>query len=487
LPAFCIFRQDQCRLGDTVTGGQTLQTLAQTLALMADGKHRCHGLGRGRSPSWSRSRSRGRSGRSGWSPHGPGLAPGQNLTPEEHVKAQSTSSVESFPESTECTEGSKSPLSVQETEQEAVHFQWRKGLVLNQKYEVLQLLGDGTFGRAVLARETGEDRLVAIKIVRDVKRYVDNAKVEASILKDIRAADPSESSRCAVMYESFTHEDQYFCMTFELLGMSLYDGLRRNNFRGYWMQDLQVFARQLLKGLKFLHQQQLTHTDLKPENVLLQSTAPWRPSYFPREKDWLEARLLHRTQRLSTYARPSDSQVKIIDFGNATYSADNADNADHAERHSRHSSTINTRPYRSPEVVLELGWNERSDLWSLGCLLMECYTGHVLFDARGSLEHLQLMQKIIGPLPQGMLATASGTVKESCLAQTELGHWECRRIENAWCGALESTVSRLPELVPPEHSFLVTCTGALLSLDPGKRPPALEALTQPFLLAHFDD
>eukprot|EP00971_Amphidinium_carterae_P157392 3119925-Amphidinium_carterae.2 len=46
----------------------------------------------------------------------------------------------------------------------------------------------------------------------------------------------------------------------------------------------------------------------------------------------------------------------IIDFGNATYEDEH------------HSSVINTRQYRGPEVVLELGWDVRSDIWSLGCL-----------------------------------------------------------------------------------------------------------------------
>lgn len=58
----------------------------------------------------------------------------------------------------------------------------------------------------------------------------------------------------------------------------------------------------------------------------------------------------------------------MIDFGGATY-----------ERREKKTSIINTRQYRSPEVTLGLGWGIPSDIWSLGCILMECYTGNLLF------------------------------------------------------------------------------------------------------------
>merc|ERR1719478_1541450 len=72
------------------------------------------------------------------------------------------------------------------------------------------------------------------------------------------------------MHETFTHERKYYCLVFEPLGVSLYDFMKKNAFRGFWMQDLQDFARQCLKAMKFLHEMlRMTHTDLKPENILL--------------------------------------------------------------------------------------------------------------------------------------------------------------------------------------------------------------------------
>eukprot|EP00428_Durinskia_dybowskii_P072418 CAMPEP_0170409810 /NCGR_PEP_ID=MMETSP0117_2-20130122/29543_1 /TAXON_ID=400756 /ORGANISM="Durinskia baltica, Strain CSIRO CS-38" /LENGTH=154 /DNA_ID=CAMNT_0010667277 /DNA_START=1 /DNA_END=462 /DNA_ORIENTATION=+ len=119
-------------------------------------------------------------------------------------------------------------------------------------------------------------------------------------------------------------------------------------------------------ALSFLHETlQMTHTDLKPENILLDCMSSLRPAQFPREAAWKPTQKTRATA--SEYMRPATPQIRLIDFGNATY----------ADEH--HSSIINTRQYRGPEVILSLGWNEKSDVWSMGCILMELYTGELLF------------------------------------------------------------------------------------------------------------
>merc|ERR1740138_1713305 len=126
----------------------------------------------------------------------------------------------------------------------------------------MKLLGDGTFGRVVHAHDRREDREVAIKIIRDVKRYMENAQIEADILKDIRKADPEGRSGCAVMFDTFTYDSKFFCLVFEPLGTSLYDFLKDNEYRGYWMQDIQTIAKQCMQALAFLHGTlRMTHTD----------------------------------------------------------------------------------------------------------------------------------------------------------------------------------------------------------------------------------
>ena len=61
---------------------------------------------------------------------------------------------------------------------------------------------------------------------------------------------------------------------------------------------------------------------------------------------------------------------------------------------------INTRQYRSPEVILECGrWDNRNDIWSIACILIDLYTGELLFRTHNNQEHLSLIEKVCGHYP----------------------------------------------------------------------------------------
>lgn len=339
----------------------------------------------------------------------------------------------------------------EEDTEEDVHFPWRAGMVLDCRYQLQELLGDGAFGRVLKARDLQEDRDVALKVIRDVERYRENAEIEANILLDLRVADPENVSNCLRLYNAFLHNDAYYCLVCELLGESLYDFLKLNGYRGYWLQDIQAFTIQSLQALKFIHGLTLTHTDLKPENILLQTREVPRVSTFPRGD------LQPPSPRYANlpYVRPFTNLVKLVDFGSATY----------VDMH--HSSVIQTRQYRSPEVILHMGWSDKADLWSLGCILWELYSGSMLFETHNSEEHLALMERIIGNFPDSMLVRASEKAKARFLSEGRL-RWP----ENAESEESVMNVHRqwpLADRVPPEHLDFVHFLSGLLSLDPSRR------------------
>ncbi|CAK9070332.1 unnamed protein product [Durusdinium trenchii] len=384
---------------------------------------------------------------------------------------------------------------------EVQHFRWASGLAMNHRYTVLDLLGDGTFGRVLLAEDQRKKRQVAIKIIRNVQKYTRNAMREAEILKDIRKAESGKSSGCVRLHETFFHEangERLFCIVCEALGMSLYDLLKKNRYRGLWVQDIQSVAQQCLNSLRFLHaDMNLTHTDLKLENVLFQSSESPQPSSFPREAAWLASKSTS-SRPSAEYVRPVSTEIKLIDFGNATYELEH------------HSVIINTRQYRAPEVILSLGWNELSDLWSVGCIVMELYTGELLFRTHESLEHLAMMERSIERFPQALLERAGQRPDGRFVTQDKMASWKLRS-PDAESASKVKQQKPLKKLVQKEHMWaqtiyarrweletwanlnvneprsLANFTASLLVIDPAKRPSARTALDHKFLSEHFPD
>jgi dual-specificity kinase len=79
-----------------------------------------------------------------------------------------------------------------------------------------------------------------------------------------------------------------------------------------------------------------------------------------------------------------DPEIRLIDFGSATFNDE------------YHSSVVSTRHYRAPEIILNLGWSFPCDIWSIGCILVEFFTGDALFQTHDNLEHLAMMEAVCG-------------------------------------------------------------------------------------------
>ncbi|GFE55368.1 CMGC Lammer [Babesia ovis] len=337
-----------------------------------------------------------------------------------------------------------------------VHFTWEPGMQLGD-YKVLRKIGDGTFGRVLQCEKDGEK--FAVKVVRDVEKYVNSAKIEVDILMDIKKVDATGESHCVVLHDHFMYKGRIMCLVFEPLGDSLYEFLKSNGYKGFFIADIQKIAFQLLKGLAFLKKTRLIHTDLKPENVLLTCG----------HEDFIEVPFPRTTTGMMT-KRPATADIKIIDFGSTIYEDD------------YHSTIINTRQYRSPEVILDVGWSYASDMWSLGCILIEIYTGDLLFNTHNHLEHLAMMEQIVGPLPASMLKAARKTDGRRYLHPTREGlNWP----EGAQSRSSEDRVAccrNVMELVRPEHRPFAEFIKYILNPDPSQRPTPEEAMEHEFLI-----
>ncbi|KAF9598876.1 hypothetical protein IFM89_032730 [Coptis chinensis] len=262
------------------------------------------------------------------------------------------------------------------------HYVFAIGDNLTHRYRIMSKMGEGTFGRVLECWDNEKKELVAIKIVRSIHKYREAALIEIDVLQKLCKFDVG-GTRCVQIRNWFDYRN-HICIVFEKLGPSLYDFLRKNSYRSFPIDLVRELGRQLLESVAFMHDLRLIHTDLKPENILLVS------SEYVRVPDY---KFLSRSTKDGYYFKnlPKSSTIKLIDFGSTTF------------EHQDHSYVVSTRHYRAPEVILGLGWNYACDLWSVGCILIELCSGEALFQTHENLEHLAMMERVLGPLPQNMV------------------------------------------------------------------------------------
>jgi len=367
-----------------------------------------------------------------------------------------------------------------------LHLMAGVGDMIGGRFEVLELMGMGTFGRVYKCKDFKHNDVVALKCIRAISKYIDSAVVETKILNQVyrQQYDQLKQQRiereyCVKLYTRVYH-DTWYCMAFEPLGPSLLDVLKWNDFRGLPLTMVANIGYQLMDALKFLGTMGLAHTDLKLENILFvdqrredfniygrkfqefhffgySTEAHVRPG--PPGRAWCP--IAYPYLRL-----PQTSSIKLIDFGGANFIV-----GDHKKK-----SIVNTRQYRGPEVVLETGWSLPSDMWSAGCLLAEIWTGSLLFATHDNLEHLVLMEKLLGPFPEWMIRHTR--VRRSYFHSD----YSIRSDELS-----ASQVTKVADLLPLtgasyECDKLAALLKRMLHLDPNLRVMPKDALRDPFFL-----
>jgi len=231
------------------------------------------------------------------------------------------------------------------------------------RYEVMNPLGKGSFGQVVRVFDhKTSGGYVALKMVRNKKRFHHQALVEVKILEHIRERDLESTSNVVHMSDYFYFRN-HLCITFELLSINLYEFIKNNNFQGVSLGLIRRFAIQLLAALRFLRKQHIIHCDLKPENVLLKN--------------------------------PTKSGIKVIDFGSSCFEDE------------RVYTYIQSRFYRSPEVILGIPYDVAIDMWSFGGILAELYTGYPLFPGENEVEQLACIMEVCNVPPPRILESAT--------------------------------------------------------------------------------
>ena len=114
--------------------------------------------------------------------------------------------------------------------------------------QMIKLLGQGTFGKVVQAKDKRRNKLVAIKIIRSVQKYRDASKIELRVLATLKANDEENRNRCIHLRDCFDYRG-HICIVMDLLGQSVFDFLKSNNFVPFPNSQIQNFARQLFTSV----------------------------------------------------------------------------------------------------------------------------------------------------------------------------------------------------------------------------------------------
>ncbi|XP_050328883.1 serine/threonine-protein kinase minibrain-like isoform X1 [Bactrocera neohumeralis] len=236
------------------------------------------------------------------------------------------------------------------------------------RYEIDSLIGKGSFGQVVKAYDHEEQCHVAIKIIKNKKPFLNQAQIEVKLLEMMNRADAENKYYIVKLKRHFMWRN-HLCLVFELLSYNLYDLLRNTNFRGVSLNLTRKFAQQLCTALLFLSTPELNiiHCDLKPENILL--------------------------------CNPKRSAIKIVDFGSS------------CQLGQRIYQYIQSRFYRSPEVLLGIPYDLAIDMWSLGCILVEMHTGEPLFSGCNEGDQMNKIVEVLGMPPKYLLDQAHKTRK----------------------------------------------------------------------------
>ena len=212
-------------------------------------------------------------------------------------------------------------------------------------FKFLQVLGRGAYGRVLLAEKKDSGGMYAVKIVDKALLKKENKVKQALAEKNILAKLKDHPGIVSLHYTFQDEESLYFALEYCTNGEFL--GLIRA--LGQFTHDLaQFYAAELVNILEYMHGQGVMHRDLKPENLLL----------------------------------AQDNHLRLTDFGTAKDLEERSDTVSEEKRTQRRGTFVGTAEYVSPEILADAGAGPAVDLWALGCIIFQMYTGRPPFRAQ---------------------------------------------------------------------------------------------------------
>ncbi|CAF3726201.1 unnamed protein product [Rotaria sordida] len=307
------------------------------------------------------------------------------------------------------------------------------------RYQNLGLIGQGTYGIVVRATDTATGKYVAIKkLLRPFQTHIHAKRTyrELKLLMYLNHPD----AQVIQLYNVFTPEQDvnefqtlYLVLNFVDRDLNRFI-LQRVPFTE---QVIKLTIYSILRGLKFIHSAGILHRDLKPANIGVDR----------------------------------HNNVSILDFGLARVASTGA-----------HTDYVSTRWWRAPEIyVNEKKYNEKVDIWSVGCIMAELILLKPLFPGKDTIDQLNKIFDIIG-------TPDSKTLQEICTPEASAYisrmEYKPKANFNELFGFKYDPLTETP--ISGVSSEGVDLLDRLLSFDPRQRPTAEETLNYPFLKLYHE-
>lgn len=226
------------------------------------------------------------------------------------------------------------------------------GKRLDARYEIQELIGVGGMAVVYRAYDIIEDKIVAIKILKD--EFLDNKEFVRRFKNESKAIAVLSHPNIVQVYDvSFGTKIQYIVMEY-IDGITLKEFISQQKVINW--EDAVYFVNQILSALQHAHGKGVIHRDIKPQNIMLLK----------------------------------DGTIKVTDFGIARFSRN--------ETQTMTDRAIGSVHYISPEQAKGSVIDEKADIYSIGVMLYEMLTGSLPFEADNAVS-VAIMQMQAKPKP----------------------------------------------------------------------------------------